>query len=133
MFFFFVLLGYGDIVPKTLEGKIFTLAYAMIGIPIFMWYIVKLGVLFRLLFMKAFYIIAGKVHDEFRKMNAFQNIMNRCVAMIRTHSTDDADENSNPTTIASERVSKQFKDDKRFHPSIIGKSLLNIYGRFAKF
>jgi hypothetical protein len=39
--------GNGDIVPVTLGGKIFTLMYALYGIPVFMWYIVKLGVLFR--------------------------------------------------------------------------------------
>ena len=47
-------LGYGDIVPVTTEGKVFTLAYAILGIPVFMWYIVKLGGLFRLLTMYIF-------------------------------------------------------------------------------
>lgn len=46
--------GYGDIVPATTQGKVFTLAYAIIGIPVFMWYIVKLGGLFRLLTMYFF-------------------------------------------------------------------------------
>ena len=46
--------GYGDIVPVTTEGKVFTLAYAILGIPVFMWYIVKLGGLFRLLTMYIF-------------------------------------------------------------------------------
>lgn len=46
--------GYGDIVPVTTQGKVVTLAYAIIGIPIFMWYIVKLGGLFRLLTMYFF-------------------------------------------------------------------------------
>ena len=44
--------GYGDMVPVTTWGKIFSLVYALIGIPIFMWYIVKLGGLFRVLAMK---------------------------------------------------------------------------------
>ena len=40
--------------PVTTEGKVFTLAYAILGIPVFMWYIVKLGGLFRLLTMYIF-------------------------------------------------------------------------------
>ena len=44
--------GYGDIVPTTLEGKLFTICYALYGIPIFIWYIVKLGALFRVVVMR---------------------------------------------------------------------------------
>ncbi len=44
--------GYGDIVPVTTEGKVFTLAYALYGIPVFIWYIVKLGALFRVIVMR---------------------------------------------------------------------------------
>ena len=47
-------LGYGDIVPMTLEGKVLTLFYALYGIPVFMWYVVKLGALFRVLVMRFF-------------------------------------------------------------------------------
>lgn len=50
-------IGYGDIVPVTFWGKLFTLGYALVGIPIFMWYIVKLGGVFRLLVMKAIFWI----------------------------------------------------------------------------
>ncbi len=46
--------GYGDIVPVTTGGKIFTLMYALVGVPVFMWYIVKLGGLFRLLVVHVF-------------------------------------------------------------------------------
>ena len=52
MMFPFFFSGYGDIVPVTREGKIFTLAYALYGIPIFIWYIVKLGALFRVIVMR---------------------------------------------------------------------------------
>ena len=45
-------LGYGDIVPVTFAGKVCTILYAMYGIPIFIWYIVKLGALFRVLVMR---------------------------------------------------------------------------------
>ena len=44
--------GYGDIVPVTLTGKICTILYALYGIPVFIWYIIKLGVLFRVLVMR---------------------------------------------------------------------------------
>ncbi len=46
--------GYGRYVPVTTGGKIFTVAYALVGIPAFMWYIVKLGSLFRVIVMKLF-------------------------------------------------------------------------------
>ena len=36
----------------TFWGKFFTILYALVGIPVFMWYIVKLGVVFRLVVMK---------------------------------------------------------------------------------
>ena len=44
--------GYGDIVCVTLQGKILTIIYALYGIPVFMWYIIKLGGLFRVLIMR---------------------------------------------------------------------------------
>ena len=49
--------GYGDIVPVTQGGKIFTLAYSLYGIPIFIWYIVKLGALFRVLVMRGIVLV----------------------------------------------------------------------------
>ena len=38
--------------PVTFAGKVCTILYAMYGIPIFIWYIVKLGALFRVLVMR---------------------------------------------------------------------------------
>ena len=38
-------------------GKLFTIFYAIISIPIFMWYIYRLGGAFRLVFMKAICIL----------------------------------------------------------------------------
>ena len=49
--------GYGDIVPLTPGGKIFTIAYALVGVPIFLWYIVKLGGVFRVFTMNIFSIV----------------------------------------------------------------------------
>ena len=51
--------GYGDIVPLTLGGKIFTLVYALYGIPVFMWYIIMLGVLFRSIVARASTAVIG--------------------------------------------------------------------------
>jgi hypothetical protein len=36
-------------VPQTLGGKILTVIYALCGVPVFMWYIIKLGATFRVL------------------------------------------------------------------------------------
>ena len=41
-----LIIGYGNIVPVTFEGKVVTLIFAIIGIPINYWYIFKLGSLF---------------------------------------------------------------------------------------
>ena len=49
---FTFILGYGDIVPSTVEGKILTIFYALYGIPVFLWYIIKLGALFRVVVMR---------------------------------------------------------------------------------
>ena len=38
--------------PLTDEGKILTMLYALYGIPVFIWYIVKLGGLFRVVLMR---------------------------------------------------------------------------------
>ena len=38
--------------PLTDEGKILTMFYALYGIPVFIWYIVKLGGLFRVVLMR---------------------------------------------------------------------------------
>ena len=38
--------GYGNIYPVTFEGKLVTMIFAIIGIPINYWYIFKLGSLF---------------------------------------------------------------------------------------
>ena len=38
-------------------GKLFTIFYAIISIPIFMWYIYRLGGAFRLVFMKGICIL----------------------------------------------------------------------------
>ena len=49
--------GYGDIVPVTPEGKLLTIVYGLFGIPIFFWYISKLGNLFRGLIMNMFSLV----------------------------------------------------------------------------
>ena len=39
--------GNGHLFPVTIGGKILTIFYALYGIPVFLWYIIKLGVLVR--------------------------------------------------------------------------------------
>ena len=51
--------GHGHILPVTLGGKLLTLFYALYGIPVFLWYIIKLGALCRVSvkrFLKKCYI-----------------------------------------------------------------------------
>ena len=38
--------GYGNIVPVTFEGRLVTMIFAIISIPVNYWYIFKLGSLF---------------------------------------------------------------------------------------
>ncbi|XP_071749409.1 uncharacterized protein [Lepeophtheirus salmonis] len=70
--------GYGDIIPLTLGGKIFTIIYALYGIPIFIWYIVKLGVLFRVLVMRLIFW-GVKIFEvgcfNWRKKNRLTNVL----------------------------------------------------------
>ena len=117
--------GNGDIVPKTFEGKIFTIAYATIGIPIFMWYIFKLGVLFRHLFMKAFYYIVGKVLREYRDMDlagSANSCLRRCMSSNDEENGDGAENNS-----STRRDNFVLTVDKRFHPVVIGKIVRSMH------
>ena len=41
----------------TIPGKVFTIFYAICGIPVFMWYIFKLGGVFRLVVMKGVWLV----------------------------------------------------------------------------
>ena len=39
-------IGYGNIVPVTFEGRLFSMIFAIISVPVNYWYIFKLGSLF---------------------------------------------------------------------------------------
>ena len=45
----------------TLAGKIMTIVYALYGVPVFMWYIIKLGALFRVVVMA----MVSSIYDLF--------------------------------------------------------------------
>nr|XP_040581393.1 potassium channel subfamily K member 10-like [Lepeophtheirus salmonis] len=60
--------GYGNIVPQTLGGKVCATVYAIFGIPMFVWYIIQLRDIFRILLMRVIY---GGV-NIFRKLCLIQ-------------------------------------------------------------
>lgn len=126
--------GYGDIVPKTMGGKLFTIFYAIISIPIFMWYIYRLGGAFRLVFMKAICILLlcvcpypnpttesgdhlnhrGAVSSEDPSYSQQSRIRRRSTLTMNRYRILDM----------NRKLEQQFLEDKRFHPTIIGAILV---------
>ena len=58
--------------PLTDEGKILTMFYALYGIPVFIWYIVKLGGLFRVVIMRLLRYIADCILFIFHYIRNFK-------------------------------------------------------------
>uniref|UniRef100_A0A0K2UQ99 Potassium channel domain-containing protein n=2 Tax=Lepeophtheirus salmonis TaxID=72036 RepID=A0A0K2UQ99_LEPSM len=110
--------GNGDIVPMTTQGKIFTLIYATYGVPMFLWYIFKLGGLFRILVINAGYTVCRCFWLDFPEIK-------RKVEPGHTATTTEEMGNehyaSSKQCKANELVASL---DARFHPSIIGGILL---------
>jgi hypothetical protein len=38
-----ILIGYGHIAPKTIEGKVLSVIYALVGIPLLLVFMAKIG------------------------------------------------------------------------------------------
>ncbi|QQP56620.1 Uncharacterized protein FKW44_001342, partial [Caligus rogercresseyi] len=102
----------GDIVPMTTEGKIFTLIYATYGIPLFIWYIFKLGGLFRILVINVGYTVCRCFWLDFPE---------RKVEPSEVHASHQQVVPSSGQIKANELGASL---DARFHPSIIGAILL---------
>lgn len=119
--------GYGDIVPVTTGGRVFTVAYALIGIPVFMWYIVKLGGLFRLLVMNAFGACINCICPKSFSAEEDDTISQSTAVESGDGEPQYSRRRSTLETLllqANSRIKEQFSDDKRFHPSVIGIILL---------
>jgi hypothetical protein len=77
-------------VPQTLGGKILTVIYALCGVPVFMWYIIKLGATFRvlvILFVRNFadcikYSYAAVSKTQERKQFRLQMQMQHVIATV---------------------------------------------------
>jgi hypothetical protein len=59
--------GYGNITPKSILGKLITCLYAMIGIPIMIMYLTSTGDLLAYLFIKYYTVISHFIHLKIRQ------------------------------------------------------------------
>jgi hypothetical protein len=58
--------GYGNITPKSILGKLITCLYAMIGIPIMIMYVTNTGDLLAFLFIKYYFMVRNFIHGKIR-------------------------------------------------------------------
>lgn len=142
-------IGYGDIVAVTQEGKVLTIIYALYGIPIFMWYIIKLGALFRVVVMRFLRNFADCMKVTFRsyfkKKKLEVGIQNLIFATTRPIMREVNQSDFNvinpfgckfncqvPETEPPNFI-EELEKDKRFHPSVIGIILVTFIGGVAVF
>ena len=125
--------GYGDIVPVTTEGKILTLVYALYGIPIFLWYIIKLGALFRVVVMRFLRNMADCCKATIdRIVDQKRSIKNEMSGLAITVTRPVLREEV-PEIADTPNFIEELEKDKRFHPSIIGIILFIFLCSVASF
>lgn len=116
--------GYGDIVPSTVEGKILTIFYALYGIPVFLWYIIKLGALFRVVVMRFLRNFADCWKFSFTSCFPRRDRKNLEAGMQNLVNTTARPIVKNIPTAEISNFIEELEKDKRFHPSVIGIILL---------
>ena len=109
--------------------------YALYGIPIFLWYIIKLGALFRVVVMRFLRNMADCCKTTFDRMLAEKNaksVKNEMSGLAITVTRPVLREEI-PEIAETPNFIEELEKDKRFHPSIIGIILILFLVSVASF